>query len=292
MLFLNRTAPADPELLDLAEHELRLVLCDAGFSGDAVPIVRGCARELRNSEPAGLAAAGALHEARAHEVELSTAVALTHGDGFGLLPDGGLIGVGVVTAVRGTHRKRRRGALSLAGLALAFVDTLNRGDRPDVVASLLFPPEDVLQATFTAYAKDVRPFVQSGTILLRLVADGRTSGLERSTFAAFHYSSLVQRPIRAEYLGLREPHERQRGRSEPRQLARGQSMPVYLDLGDHRREMLGAGVTLHRIRFQIRVARDGRREDMLVELAAAEFEVKKGTWYLFDLEFPYSWQTF
>ena len=245
------------------------------FSFFEVITVGGVARPLAEGE-------------RAFVVELSTPVALAPGDGFGVVSQGALIGVGVVTAVRGASRKRRRGALSPAGVALSLVDTLSRGDRPDVAASCLFPPDDVVHATARAFAETVRPFVQTGGVLLRLVEDGRRSAKERSECSWFDYKALAGRPLDVEYLGLVES-------APPRSYTRGQQVHVYFAQASKSRvtheHWLTAGITLVTIRLRIQVAREGRQDRMIVQTTAAEFEVRKGTWYLFDLELPYAWQT-
>ncbi|MEZ4449684.1 MAG: hypothetical protein R3B09_09400 [Nannocystaceae bacterium] len=435
VVFMGRSDDADPDYVDLAEHELRLDLADAGCDGDAVPIVRGSLRALVDGGPAGDEVAARLYEAldrhvhdpsdrrarlvvtdviaadrevevecsilepgieadeaielvgitatraarvvaltevrgegagaaprvrcalrgvaaadlrvgqvlarpgaiaashrfeaelwldrpgapeaaecqvsfhdavavsglarplkdRGHgyEVELSTALALAPGDPLRVVVDGAPRGVGLVVATRGGPRKRRRGALSPAGVALAFVDSLHRGDRPDVAASVLYPPEEVLRATSPAFAADTRADVRSGRVLLALVEDGRRGDLDHSSYSCFAYNRWGAPPSRVEYVG---PREKGPWWSAPTHRARGTTLPVYSDLGDQRHEMrdyrIDAGVTLRWTRFQIQVTRGGVREDLLVSLRVAEFEVKPGTWYLFGFERPYAWQTF
>jgi len=427
VVFLNRAAAEDLEFVDLAEHELRVELCAAGFDGDAIPIVRGSIQSLRDGEPEGTEAALALYEAldqhvadcvderprfvvarvfatdrrepeadcrvlrgalepddrieiagltptriaqlvsvaaaphepgtagdrvrctlrgvtaddlrvgqmlalagtfaphnrfeaelwffaprprqieewqlscfdvvtvgclakpvkdsaHGYEIELSAALVLVPGDGFGLIVDGTMIGVGVISAVRGVTRKRRRGALSPTGLAVAFVDSIYRGDRPDVAASLLLPPDDVLQATAPAFAEDMRSDIRSGRILLPLIGD------RNRRFVYSDYRQILARHGSVEYVGPCTTRQ-----ESTRHLGRGGSALVYVYLREGRSEMreyrLNAGLTLCRIRFQIGVTREGVRENMPVELSVAEFEVKRGVWYMFDFECPYSSQT-
>lgn len=225
--------------------------------------------------------------AHGYEIELSAALVLVPGDGFGLIVDGEVVGVGVVVAVRGAPRKRRCGALSPTGLAVAFVDSLHRGDRPDIAASLLLPPEDVLQATVPAFAEDLRSDIRSGRILLRLIDDG-SSG--HSDFVRFDYRQILARHGSVEFVGPCKIHPRSTWH-----LGRGDSRLVYVDVEARRSQMreywLSAGLTVCRIRFQIAVTRGEAREDMRVTLAVAEFDVRPGVWYIFDFECPYSWQT-
>lgn len=224
------------------------------------------------------------------EVELATPLALAPGASFSVLADGALIGVGVVTVVRGASRKRRRGALSPTGLAMAIVDTLNRGDRPDLAAASLFPPDDVLQNTASNYIVDIRPFVQSGRILLRLIEvpywqDARP---------IFSYRELVAHRGHVQFLGMREHPRRQTYRATPVRRASGQSVRVYFHPEGQEitacEYTLKAGVTTLAIRFQVRVSLEDREADLQVETTAAEFEVNRGRWYVFDFEVPNQWQ--
>lgn len=429
VVVLNRAVGEDPEFVDLAEQELRVELDEAGFSGDATPIVRGSIHALRDGEAAGIGAALAVFEAldrqvvdeaderprwvvagvlageggepevdcrvlrgalavderieilgitatrmaqvvavsvapgepggaaervrcrlrgvtagelrvgqvlalpgtlalhgrfeaelwfvaprtrqveewqlachgvatvgglarpikdsaHGYEVELSSVLVLVPGDGFVVTEGGAVIGVGVVVAVRGAARKRRRGAASPTGLAMAFVDSLHRGDRPDVAASLLLPPDDVLQATAPGFCEEMRSEIRSGRILLRLVDDASRGN---KGCVDFSYKGLLARPGSVEYVG---PCRFREGMT--RHVERGASEHVYFDLGERyemREYRLGVGLTLARILFRIAVTRDGVREDMCVELSVAEFDGKPGSWFVFDFECPYRWQT-
>ncbi len=436
VVYLNQVDPAGDELLDLAEYELRVWLGEAGFDGDAVPIVRGCGDDLARAGPAAPEAVLTLQQAldehvplpveacpvlpiarivasqareaevecrplhgvtapgetleivgisttrtaqlaavveapggpdaasarvrcalrgvspsdlrvgqvlsypgavaphsrfeaevwslvdgalpaeewqlcffdvftvgavvrrlrersSSFEVDLATALALAPGEGFGVLADGALIGVGVVTVVRGAGRKRRRGALSPTGLAMALVDTLNRGDRPDLAAASLYPPDDVLQNTADNYATDVRPSVQSGRVLLRLIEVAHLGPHEQGTPYISSYPSLVAQRDHVEFLGLREHTRRRMYRAQPSRRASGESVMAYGDReGQTSRTsdyLLKAGVTSLALRFQVRVRQENRDTDLMIEVMTAEFDVNKGRWYVFDFYFPYTW---
>lgn len=227
------------------------------------------------------------------EVELATALVLVPGDGFGVIAGGVMIGVGVVVAVRGLTRKRRRGALTPDGLGLALVDSINRGDRPDVVASLLLPPDDVLQATCAEFAADIRSHVRSGRMLLELIGDGRRERADYRGCVAFNYVELRRRPGCVEYGG---PAVMTETAHPERQLARGTSITVYVypegEPSGHRDYRLSSGLTVRWIRCTIRVPGEGETRTMLVGLWVAEFEVMRGFWYLFDFDCPSSWDRF
>lgn len=217
-----------------------------------------------------------------YAVELATALALTPGDGFGIVAYDETIGFGIIVAVGGAGGEPRRGGRSPTGLAVAFVDSLHRGDRPDVAASRLLPPDEILQATAPAFATDLQADLRSGRLLLRFIRDGRRGP---GPDVYFEYKEVLARRASVEYVG---PCELDPG--SLRHLGRGS--PHTVDIHHERREYrLDAGFTVSRIRFPIAVTSEGTRETMVVELRVAEFDAQPGVWYLFEFAAPFYWQT-